>query len=326
MKHHLFIFSFSEVRVFFKTILLFFLFSVLVYPVLILLAGKFPYKQCTPNLSYIIGSYGHMYSRTKEVKNITSPIDILFLGSSHAYRGFDPRNFSQYKTFNLGSSSQTPIQTKVLLDRYLDKLKPSLIVYEVYPGTIEGDGVESAIDIVSNDVNDFESIKMAFKLNSIKLYNTLLFAYFADFFGTFGKFNESIVKYDDTYIEGGYVEKKIKYFKRHRDLKRDKNWLLNNVCMDDFSDIIKTIKSKNIKLMLVYAPISSQQYHSYKNNVYIDSVMNSYSVPYYNFNELVLLDDSLDFYDHSHLNQNGVNKFNNKLNDLLMNGFHEKLK
>jgi hypothetical protein len=324
MKHHLFIFSFNKVRVFFKTILLFFLFSVVVYPVYILVSGKFPYKQFTPNLSYIVGSYGHMYSRTKEVKNITSPIDILFLGSSHAYRGFDPRNFSQYKTFNLGSSSQTPIQTKVLLNRYLDKLNPSLIVYEVYPGTIEGDGVESAIDIVSNDVNDFESIKMSFKLNSVKVYNTLLFAYFVEVFGTFEKFNESIVKDDDTYIQGGYVEKKIKYYKNQTNLKRENNWQLNQVCMNDFSDIIKSIKSKNIKLMLVYAPISSQQYHSYKNNVFIDSVMNSYGVPYYNFNQQVFLDDSLDFYDPTHLNQKGVNKFNAKLNDLFMNAFHKK--
>lgn len=324
MKHHLFIFSFNKVRVFFKTILLFFLFSVVVYPVYILVSGKFPYKQFTPNLSYIVGSYGHMYSRTKEVKNITSPIDILFLGSSHAYRGFDPRNFSQYKTFNLGSSSQTPIQTKVLLNRYLDKLNPSLIVYEVYPGTIEGDGVESAIDIVSNDVNDFESIKMSIKLNSVKVYNTLLFAYFVEVFGTFEKFNESIVKDDDTYIKGGYVEKKIKYYKNQTNLKRENNWQLNQVCMNDFSDIIKSIKSKNIKLMLVYAPISSQQYHSYKNNVFIDSVMNSYGVPYYNFNQQVLLDDSLDFYDPTHLNQKGVNKFNAKLNDLFMNAFHKK--
>ncbi len=324
MKHHLFIFSFNKVRVFFKTILLFFLFSVVVYPVYILVSGKFPYKQFTPNLSYIVGSYGHMYSRTKEVKNITSPIDILFLGSSHAYRGFDPRNFSQYKTFNLGSSSQTPIQTKVLLNRYLDKLNPSLIVYEVYPGTIEGDGVESAIDIVSNDVNDFESIKMSFKLNSVKVYNTLLFAYFVEVFGTFEKFNESIVKDDDTYIKGGYVEKKIKYYKKQTNLKREKSWQLNQVCMNDFSDIIKSIKSKNIKLMLVYAPISSQHYYSYKNNVFIDSVMNSYGVPYYNFNQQVLLDDSLDFYDPTHLNQNGVNKFNVKLNDLFMNVLHKK--
>lgn len=58
-------------------------------------------------------------------------------------------------------------------------------------------------------------------------------------------------------------------------------------------------------------------YNSYTNNNYVDSFMKSYGLPYYNFNELMQLDDSLDFNDAHQLNQNGVNKFNTKLNEIL---------
>jgi len=78
-------------------------------------------------------------------------VDILFLGSSHSYRGFNPQYFSGYKTFNLGSSAQTPIQTNLLLKRYLHQLNPKTIVYEVYPISLSIDGVESSSDIIAND-------------------------------------------------------------------------------------------------------------------------------------------------------------------------------
>jgi len=44
--------------------------------------------------------------------------------------------------------------------------------------------------------------------------------------------------------------------------------------------------------------------------------MSTYSV-YYNFNELITLSDSVHFYDSHHLNQSGVDVFNNALLDLL---------
>jgi hypothetical protein len=44
--------------------------------------------------------------------------------------------------------------------------------------------------------------------------------------------------------------------------------------------------------------------------------MSSYST-YYNFNEKMTLNDSLHFYDANHLNQNGVELFNEKLIELL---------
>ena len=76
------------------------------------------------------------------------------------------------------------------------------------------------------------------------------------------------------------------------------------------------IKNKNIELIFVYAPIPKVNYQRYSNNHYFDSVMSTYS-KFYNFNEIIDLNDSLHFFDSHHLNQNGVKIFNNKLIELL---------
>ena len=57
-------------------------------------------------------------------------LDILFIGSSHAYRTFDPRFFNSMglRTFNLGSTAQTPLNTYYLLKIYAKSLNPIAFV------------------------------------------------------------------------------------------------------------------------------------------------------------------------------------------------------
>jgi hypothetical protein len=267
------------------------------------------------NLYYRIGYYGHTFSRFSEVKNYKN-VDILFLGSSHAYRGFDTRIFSDYgyKSFNLGSSNQTPAQTKVLLKRYLERLNPRLIIYEVYPETFTFDGVESALDVIANDIKDVHLLKMALKINNIKTYNTLIYGFICDFFGLNKSFSEAAIKGKDKYVSGGYVEKEMEFYKPTEFPKKEISF--RDYQLETFSEIVQLIKNKNIKLILVYAPIPKVYYKSYKNNHYFDSTMERYAA-YYNFNELLDLNDSLHFYDYHHLNQRGVEIFNNKLIELL---------
>lgn len=160
----------------------FLLFAGLFYLVTLILWGELVPQLLKPNLNYKIGANGHLYSRVSEIKNFKD-VDILFLGSSHTYRGFDPRIFSEYgyKSFNLGSSAQSHIQTKVLFDRYFETLNPKVVIYEVYPATFHFDGVESSLDLISNDKNDFYSLEMVLKINNIKTYNTFFIALYEIF-------------------------------------------------------------------------------------------------------------------------------------------------
>jgi hypothetical protein len=258
-----------------------------------------------------------MYSRIAEAKSKKN-VDILFLGSSHAYRGFDTRLFAKngLETFNLGSSAQTPIQTKVLVNRYLTNLNPKLVIFEVYPEVFTFDGVESSLDIIANDKNDFSSIKMALELNNIKTYNTLLYGFTSDLLGINDNFNEAVIKGDDKYISGGFVQNKISHYKPTKIGK--KSISINPKQLKAFEEIVNIIKAKNIDLLLVNAPIPKAKYNSFTNKKYFDGIMAKHS-KYLNFNEIITLNDSTHFYDADHLNQLGVEVFNAKLIEILNN-------
>ncbi len=300
---------------FIKSIALFGLFAIVFYVVVLFLWGTYAPEMLKPNLNYRIGSSGHLYSRLEEVKKIKN-VDVLFLGSSHAYRGFDPRVFEEYgfTSFNLGSSAQTPTQTKVLLQRYLDQLHPKIIVFEVSPTSFSIDGVESALDIIANDKNDRYSMQMAFELNNMKVYNTLIYGTLRDWFQLNASFKENIVKGSDTYIPGGFVQKELTFFE-HQSYEKNE-WKFNDEQFASFQEIVALLELKKIPFILVNQPITAGLYKSYSNNAVFDNSMKKYA-EYYNFNEILKLDDSLHFYDSNHLNQNGVVVYDQKIAQIL---------
>src|SRR5690554_449999 len=124
------------------------------------------------NVRNCIGCYGHLNTRIKEIPNYKD-IDILILGSSHAYRGFDTRVFKKHgiNAFNLGSSAQSPIQTYILLNQYLDELNPKLVVLEVYAGVLELDGVESSLDLAANNKMDKYYYQTLKDIRNLQTYN-----------------------------------------------------------------------------------------------------------------------------------------------------------
>ncbi len=255
-----------------------------------------------------------MNTRMKEVKN-TKDIDLLFIGSSHAYRGFDNRIFEEkgYTTFNLGSSSQTPIQTKTLLTRYLSQLNPKHVVYEVYPELFQSDGVESSLDLISNDHVGVNTLSMAIQVNHLKTYNTLLYGFLHE--QVFGlETNEPKIKGKDTYISGGFVEKDLYSFLLPAEKKEKIKISPKKNQLNAFKDIVQTILERNIKLTVVFTPITDYHYESYVNLDKFDSLMNTIDkFDYYDFNKFMNFSDSAHFYDSHHLNQNGVVKFNKRL-------------
>lgn len=256
-----------------------------------------------------------MYSRIQNIKDLQN-VDILFLGSSHTYRGFDTRIFREYglSTFNLGSSAQTHIQTQILLKRHLDEINPKLIIYEVYPGAFSGDGIESSLDIIANDKNDLESVKLALSQNHIKVYNALIYGFYRDIFNKNIDYKERKVKGYDKYVKGGFVEKELRYFEP---TKFDAAyWNLDGKQYQYFEENLLFIEERNIPVILVQAPITHSMYESFLNNSDFDEKMKKYGI-YYNFNELVELNDELHFYNSHHLNQKGVEIFDTKLIEVL---------
>lgn len=302
---------------FLKLIAHFILFSTIGYCVVLTLIGLIIPDKYLPNLKYKLGATGFTHSRLAEAKK-AEDLDVLFLGSSHAYRGFDTRVYQEvgYKTFNLGSSTQTPLQTKILLQRYLDKLNPRQVVYEVYPLTFCSDGVESALDIISNDKNDKYSLDMALELDHLLIYNSLLYGSIRDFTGLNSSFTEKKWKVISRYISGGFVDREIRYFE-YVEYPKD-HWSFKEEQFTHFEEILSLLEDRDIDVKLVYAPITKTKYDSYDNHAEFDAKMNDYG-DYYNLNETLILNDSLHFYDSNHLNSEGVKILNNSILELLLN-------
>jgi len=257
---------------FITSILTFIPLALVIYVALICVWGSnFPTRH-RPNLIYQLGHWGHIFSRMKEVKTFED-VDILFLGSSHTYRGFDVRKFDflGLKTFNLGTGAQTPIQTKALLKRYLPKLNPKTIIYEVSPILFSYEPVESSLDLIANDVNDIYTLEMIMYINHIKTYNTAIYSTYRDIMNLNKDFKENASRADDLYIPGGYVQRRMKRYKYRKHNKKERN--PRSIQINAFHYNVQMIKDMGIKLILVQTPITQSLYEAHTSNEDFDQQM-----------------------------------------------------
>ncbi|MBK8599644.1 MAG: hypothetical protein IPN80_03035, partial [Flavobacterium sp.] len=104
-------------------------------------------------------------------------------------------------------------------------------------------GVESALDVIANDKNDYcYSAEMAFKLNNMKVYNTLIYGAIRDVLRLNASFKEKVVKGSDTYILGGFVLRKAEFF-RHQSYPKNE-WKFNDKQFESFKEIAALLKEE----------------------------------------------------------------------------------
>jgi hypothetical protein len=261
-----------------------------------------------------------MNTRLKEA-DTTKNIDVLFLGSSHTYRGFDGRIFKDagLRTFNLGSSNQTPLQTELLLQQYLGRFEPKLVIYEVFPDNFEMDGVESAVDVISNTQYYVYAAWYALAVNHVMVYNTCVYGALRKLFYNDLQFKEDSCVGLDTYVSGGFVERKIEGPRQmETPPEQTLNWKMRAKQLDAFDRSLSYLKERGVQVLLVQAPVAKDFYGLYANYPYTDSLFATKGT-YVNFNYIDSLQysDAEDFYDAHHLSATGVKKFNKSLLDYL---------
>ena len=288
-------------------------FLVPVFIVIFIIWSSVPVLRNTSNIRFTEDQFSSL--RLKELKKVNN-IDILFIGSSLCYRGFDTRIFKKYgyNTFNVGTSSQTPMQTKYLLKQYLKKLNPKLVIYSIDPFVSSiGSGVESATNIISNRyLSDSLTIQMVNEQNDIKVYNTFAYCFLRNKL----LIDNNQIGTDKTqkYIPGGYVEKMITYYKYDNPPSIKYNF--DGKQLNALKEITHYLKRYNQDFFFVFPPITSGRYKSISNSIYFVESIKMFG-DLYNFNGKVGLDDSLHFYDDRHLNQRGVEIYNHKLLEVL---------
>ncbi|MFD1316853.1 hypothetical protein [Namhaeicola litoreus] len=274
------------------------------------------YSPKPENLRYRLGSEGHSFTRFKEVKQ-TKHKDILFVGSSHAYMHFDSNFYEKngLTSFNLGTNSQTVHQTELLLKRYLDQINPKILIVEVCPYIFNLDGVEAQCDLVSNEIIGWDTLKLTLKLKSLTAFNTFWLAFLREkLFSEKLNFSEPLKNGKFTYHQGGCEERELDFYKKIS--FEDQKWNEDHKKLKILWRIKQMCSKKNIALVLVQTPVTTDFYNSYKNNDFFDREIGSIA-KYYNFNENSTFIDTLHFYDYHHLNQNGVEKFNKEFLNFL---------
>lgn len=281
--------------------------SIVTYVALVIVWGLAAPRILRKNIAYKFGSYGYTYSRIRDISKF-SHVDVLCIGSSHCYRGYDPRIFEKahLSMFNLGSSAQTPMQTELLLKENFDQLKPRAVIIDVYPPVFDNDGVESTLNLISNAPIDRNLIHLALSHKNIKVFNTLIYGLFRQILRLDKNYVQPTVMDSDTYVGRGYVET----YQQYRPggplgLRSVQPWPEQVAA---FKRVTAFLKSKKVPFVIIQAPVTRANFDSYTNNQSIDSLLRTMG-PYINANDHFHFPDS-DFLDDHHLNQRGVDLYN----------------
>jgi hypothetical protein len=284
----------------------FLLATLVIYPLVLVFWGKVAPEKIVSNMINT-PLLGFTAKKLAEVKHVSRP-DILFLGSSHAYRSFDPRIFRQsgYTTFNLGTSQQTATITHWLASRYLHRVNPGLVVYVVDGGIISSSEVESAVDVIQNDSVGLDMVRFIQDVNHIKVLNAGLYHFAWDILPLETSHMRQKKRKVEKYISAGYSIY-LKSSLKNKLTKSIKKFNLSNKNVESFKKTLALLKRHHIPYVLITAPFTRA--YAVDHNTALKFPFKEYG-SYTDFNARLVLDDSLHFYDAHHLNQAGVVVFN----------------
>jgi hypothetical protein len=243
------------------------------------------------------------------------PVDIVFFGSSHAYRGFDPRIFDAagYSAQNLGSTNQTPLNTLYLAERYLPALRPRLVVIEVYYQTLSSDGLEACRDLAVNTPASWPMTKMAVATWNL---GAMSFAMASDLGLTAGPAGARQQEVEgETYVEGGYAETK-----GHRKELLEVDPFSIAILPEQLGYLKRVsalARSMGARVVWVTHPLPEDHRSRIRNRAdlrkQIAGAAEESGVPYWDFDERMRLDPLASYLDFHHLSAAGVEAFDHAL-------------
>ncbi|MCD6248777.1 MAG: tetratricopeptide repeat protein [candidate division Zixibacteria bacterium] len=305
---------------------------VLIYPATIFVMSHTPapdfndyqyeynlYQFVTHNYT-LPGGFGYTLNRYREIEEYQD-IDILFLGSSRCYYSFAPHVFKRLglTTFNMGTPSQTPLNTKYLLKRYFDQLNPKLTVFEVNLHTLAKDGVESFYDLMINTPMAWETAQMALATQHPHAVNAVVSRALSSITTPHDKF-EMQDRPMDAYLPGGAVV--AKNFNQEHFSEQPADVHIPDVQLEYLDDIIRMVRERGSELILVVAPVPKEWQPIITNYTEITTKIKNlaagHGVRFYDFNQAMTLDSRTDFKDFHHLNGNGAKIFSYDILDSLL--------
>lgn len=230
--------------------------------------------------------------------------DAIVLGSSHAYRGYDPRIFEQagLSVFNAGTSAQNAKGSLVLYNEYL-KDRADVFILDVYDPVFELEGTESNMRLIQNvptNVAAFALVKQEVKMYTLNALAVRLTS-----------MNVKDEAPNTDYIKNGFCEKKgILYAVEPLN---DSVFDENDEMFMAFEKMIKQMQSDGKGIVLCSHPLpASAGLHNYHDKFLarFSPLIQRLGVPYIDLTYYTEGFGVNEFADISHLNQQGVELYN----------------
>lgn len=284
---------------------------------------KIAYKQ--KPIIYITNNYytwkgGDTYEKFQQFDR-KKKYDLVFAGSSRAYRGYDPSIFEAqgYQSFNLGTSAQTIKNTYFTVKHFISNANCKLLVVDVFSGAFTNNDLESSSDMIENISDPNAAYDIAWHEKEIRTLNMAGLRYLTE--GDAPYFKSEIN------VDRGYTTRTDSLPKEKQLLCLSKSKVnFPKIRIDDeqleyFNKLLVFCKQNSIKVVCIYSPVSyfydREQHKEFLSH--IDPILEKNKTPFYDLSQLKDINAAYHFYDDSHLNKVGVTIFNTALIQHLKN-------
>jgi hypothetical protein len=242
--------------------------------------------------------------------------DVVVAGSSHAYRGYDPRLFRQFglDLYTIGTGYQNTLASYVLLKNDCTPKPKSLVILDVYDNTFSGDGMGCFSRLIPNAASEQTARDFLRRAFDLRLLNAYFCYLFAD------------QERSETPLKPGYVGNGYSETTDSSQVAVDTAQVEGMMYSFDptylhyIQQLDEMLRASDCKLVLashpmVVSPRSVAFHRAFRD--YLDPLLKSQGLTYIDFSEHLDFDPHHHFMDGNHLNQAGVDKYNRLLIDSL---------
>jgi hypothetical protein len=233
--------------------------------------------------------------------------DAIVLGSSHAYRGYDPRIFEQsgISLFNAGTSAQNAKGSFVLYNEYL-RNRTDFFILDIYDPVFELEGTESNMRLIQNVPTNEAAVALFQQEFNMYTLNAMAVR--------IASLNPMDEAPNNDYIKNGFCEKKgILYAVESLN---DSVFDANEEMFLAFEKMVKQMQADGKRIVLCSHPLPAspglRNYHDKFLSRFIP-LIEHLGVPYIDLTYYTEGFGINEFADLSHLNQQGVELYNQLL-------------
>lgn len=274
--------------------------------------------------------------RWNDYYNSQDSIDVLILGSSHAYRSYNPKIIKQYTknetVFNFGSSGQSPKNGYYVLNEILQKHHPKVLILDIYYMVFTPDRElrnrrynwqymeygKGKRDFFWNGFSFEEKVRLIFFPSVI--YRRHLKAKLNKLLG-----RAYLLGKEGDYITNGFVATADTL--SLNELKNNNQFDVFKTKLDELAEAqlhyLKKMKDRcaeeNIQLVLMTSPmpkISVEKIGNYQAfSTFFSNLSTQWNIPFldYNIKRIEEIEDEFHYYDDDHLNAAGATIFSEKV-------------